>query len=244
MNPRPTTLITGAAKRIGAAIAEHLARQGHALVLHYHTSEREALALAERLRAQGTAVALVQADLSHPEALSGFWQGLPACNTLIHNASHYSRDPFTKFSAADLRRHLAVNLEAPLLLTQGFLKQLPAGVKGQVLVLGDGVQGGSISPAYFPYAVSKHAWVAIIELLAASLAPHVRANLIALAPTLPNDADSDGLFERLAARAPLKRNATVEEVLAAVDYMLAAPGVTGQVLALGSGMGNRLAPAQ
>lgn len=237
---KPTTFITGAGKRIGAAIATHLAGQGHDLVLHYNRSKAEAEALAETLRATPTApkVTLIAADLAQTEHLADLWKTIPPCTNIIHNASLYKRDKISSFSAADLRAHLAVNLEAPLLLTQGFLAQLPQNAQGNVIVLGDGAFRWSISPEFFTYAVSKHAWGSLIDLLAAACAPQVRANLVALAPTLPGEIDSDALFQRLAAQAPLQRTGAVSEVLAAIDYLLASPGVTGQTLHLGNGMAN------
>lgn len=239
MSTKPTTLITGSGKRIGAAMARHLVRQGHDLVLHYHRSQVEAEALAVELRKMGAVVTLVQADLEKPEGLSGFWAGLPPVTNIIHNASRYTRDKLETFGAADLRVHLAVNLEAPLLLTQGFMGQLPAGVAGRVVVLGDDALGWSTSPEFFTYAVSKHAWASVIDLLAAACAPRATANVIALAPTLPGASDSAEMFTRLAAWSPLKRTGSVEEVLTALDCLLASPGVTGQVLGLGNGMGLR-----
>ncbi len=236
MHKKSTTLITGAAKRIGAGIAQHLASQGHDLVLHYHASRAEVEALAERLRAE-VQVTLLQADLKDLSSLDAIWRDLPPVTNIIHNASSYSRDTITDFSHADLRNHLAVNFEAPLLLTQGFLKQLPQGVKGNVVVLGDDALGWSVSPHFFSYGVSKHAWRAVIELLAASCAPRCRANMIALAPTLPGATDDEAMFDRLAKRAPLERTGTIKEVLAALDYVLNAPGLTGQTIGLGNGMG-------
>lgn len=230
-----TTLITGAGKRVGAAIARHLAAAGHHLVLHYNQSQTEIEALAAQLRSGGTTVTLRQADLENLSEHAGFWKGLPPVNTIIHNASRYTRDTLANFTPEDLRSHLAVNFEAPLILTQGFMAQLPANTAGNVIVLGDDALGWSIAPAFFSYAVSKHAWTAIIELLAAAVSPHVRANLIALAPTLPGVNDPEGLFDRMAERAPLKRTGTVEEVLAAIDYLLTARGITGQTLHLGNG---------
>ena len=240
MSEKTTTLITGAGKRIGAGIARHLAGRGHDLVLHYHTSKDEAESLAAQLRGEGAAVTLVQANLEDVNSLADFWQGLPPCTNIIHNASRYTRDKLADFSVNDLRAHMAVNFEAPLVLTQGFMAQLPAGVAGNVVVLGDDALGWSISPEFFSYAVSKHAWVSIIELLAAAVAPRARANVIALAPTLPAANDPDGMFARLAERAPLKRTGDVADVLAAVDYLLAAVGTTGQVLHLGNGMGSAI----
>jgi NAD(P)-dependent dehydrogenase (short-subunit alcohol dehydrogenase family) len=234
---QPTTLITGAGKRIGAAIARHLAARGHSLVLHYHRSQAEAEALAHELRAGGTTVTLVQADLEHTADLATFWQGLPPVTHIIHNASRYVRDTLADFTAADLRAHLAVHVESPLLLTQGFFRQFPAGAAGNVIILGDGTLGWSVSPEFFTYAVSKHAWASLIDLLAAACAPSIRANVIALAPTLPNTHDPVGLFDRLAQQAPLNRTGDVVEVLSALDFLLINPAVTGQIIDLSNGMG-------
>ncbi len=134
MNAKPTTLITGASRRIGACIARHLAAQDHDLVLHYATSKAEAEALATELRGRGTAVTLVQADLADLASLETFWQGLPPVTSIIHNASRYSRDTLETLTLADLRAHMAINFEAPLLLTQGFMAQLPQGAAGNIIV--------------------------------------------------------------------------------------------------------------
>jgi NAD(P)-dependent dehydrogenase (short-subunit alcohol dehydrogenase family) len=239
MTSRPTTLISGAAKRIGAAIAQHLAAHGHNLVLHYNQSQAEAEALASELRSLPSEpeVTLVRADLEKPESVSSLWEGLPPVTTIIHNASRYTRDRLTDFTPADLRAHLAVNFESPLILSQGFVSQLPQSVHGNLIVLGDDALGWSASPEFFTYSVSKHSWRAIIDLMAAASAPRISANVIALAPTLPGVQDPEGMFDRLAAHAPLKRTGTVAEVLAAVDFLLATPGITGQTLGLGNGMG-------
>jgi NAD(P)-dependent dehydrogenase (short-subunit alcohol dehydrogenase family) len=239
MTHKPTTLITGSGRRVGEQIARHLAARGHDLVLHYHRSKDAAEALAGELRATShkPRITLVHADLENLPECAAFWDGLPPVTNLIHNASRYTRDRLADFSVSDLRAHLAVNLEAPLILTQGFVRQLPNGVSGNVLVLGDGTLGWSISPEFFSYAVSKHAWSSLIDVLAAAVAPRVRANVIALAPTLPGVNDPEGMFERLAEHAPLKRTGDVAEVLAAIDFLLNSPGITGQVISLGNGMG-------
>ena len=167
---KPTTLITGAGKRIGAAIALHLAAQGHDLVLHYRSAQGASQALAETLRGHyGTNITLVQADLEYLPEGGAFWAGLPPVSAIIHNAARFVREPFAQMTAASLRAQLAVNFEAPLLLTQGFLAQLPQGVHGQVIVLGDGAKKWSISPEFFSYAVSKCAWEGVIDLLGVGL---------------------------------------------------------------------------
>lgn len=235
---KPTTLITGAGVRIGAEIARHLAGVGHDLVLHYHNSKAEAEALAADLRAaHGATVTLVMADLEDTEALARFWEGLPPVTTLIHNAARFMRDDITTATARGLRSHLAVNLEAPLLLAQSFLSQLPAAEAGNMIILGDGSKGWSISPEFFTYAVSKLAWESVIDLLAAAMAPRARTNVIALAPTLPNARETAAMYTRLASVAPLQRNSSTHEVCAAIDFLRASPGVTGQVISLASGFG-------
>ncbi len=234
MSHPPTTLITGAGKRIGAAIAQHLAGRGHELVLHYNGSQAEAEALATQLP---TKVTLLQADLADTENLPAFWAGLPPVTHLVHNAASFAREPFAQFTPQQLRRHLAINLEAPLILSQGFLQQLPEGVQGSITVLGDGAMGWSISPNFFPYAVSKHAWTSVIDLLATSLAPRARANLVTLGPTLPGALDGPDTFATLAAAMPLKRTGSPEEVCHVVAQLIASPGITGQIISLANGMG-------
>lgn len=238
MTTHPTTLITGAARRIGAAIARHLAAQGHTLVLHYHRSKAEAEALATELRALSTkpTITLVAADLQKPDTLTDFWNGLPPVTTIIHNASRYTRDTLESFDSADLRAHMAVNFVSPLILSQGFMHQLPKDAQGNIIVLGDDAFGWSTSPEFFTYSISKHSWRAAIDVLAAACAPRVRANVVALAPTLKGETDDDALFARLAKRAPLARTGEVSEVLAAIDFLLVSPGITGQTIGLGNGM--------
>lgn len=230
-----TMLITGGGQRIGAALADHAARNGWNLVLHYHRSREEAETLAASLRANHAVhVTLKQADLCDG-TLAHFWQGLPPVTALVHNAATFERDTLGSMQAATLQAQLQVNFTAPLLLTQGFMKQLPPGANGSVTILGDGVMGWSVSPEFFSYAISKQAWIGALDVLASACAPRVRVNLIALAPTLPNAHDTPEMFARLAERAPLKRVSDPAEVAAALSYLLQAESVTGQVVSLAAG---------
>lgn len=231
-----TLLITGGAKRIGAALAAHAASLGWALVLHYHRAADEAEALAVALKKQyGVRVTLKQADLRDATSLADFWNGLPPVTAIVHNAAMFERDTLASMTNATLHTQLQVNFTAPLQLTQGFMQQLPRDAKGSVTILGDGVMGWSVSPEFFTYSISKHAWISALDVLAAACAPRARVNLIALAPTLPNANDTPEMFARLAERAPLKRTGEVAEVCHALAYLLHADGVTGQVLNLANG---------
>lgn len=235
-SPRPRAFVTGAAKRIGRAICEHLAARGYDLVLHCHQSRDEAESLAQVLRAKGAEAQVVQADLASIHQLHTLWQGVPPCDLIIHNASAFVRDSAADCDSEVLEAHAQINYLAPVILSQQFARQLPAAKKGQVIFLSDSVLGWSISPQFFSYAASKLALNSATDLLAAALAPNIRVNTIALGPTLESAHDKEGLFAKLAQAAPLKRTSAPTEVLAALDYLLAAEGVTGQILSLSGGM--------
>ena len=235
---KETILITGGARRIGAALARHFAGEGYDLILHYSKSKKEAERLAQSLR-KSVRISLVQADFTVPEQLSHFWRDLPATTAIIHNASLFKRDTLATMRAASIRDHLAVHVEAPLLLTQGFLKQLPKTKVGSILLLGDATFGWSLAPQFFSYAVSKHALTSVLDLLAAAAAPRARVNLIGLGPTLQGAMDDAKTFRMLAGKAPLQRTATVADVCEAASYLMAAKGVTGQNLSLANGFDLR-----
>lgn len=236
MTHEKTILITGGGKRIGAALATHAASLGWNLVLHYHRGGDEVHALGDTLKKNYSVnVSLKQADLRDATSLADFWRGLPPVTALVHNAAMFERDTLTSMTSSTLQAQLQVNFTAPLVLTQGFMKQLPHGANGSVTILGDGVMGWSVSPEFFTYALSKHAWIGALDVLAAACAPRARVNLIALAPTLPNENDTPEMFARLAERAPLKRTGEVAEVCSALAYLLNAPAVTGQILNLANG---------
>lgn len=227
-------LITGAGQRVGAALARHFAAQGWQLVLHYHRSRDAAETLADALRrAHGVTVDCHGADLAGNA--DEFWNGLLPCHAILHNAAMFTRDRLQTMQTATAQQQLQVNFIAPLLLSQGFMAQLPEDAVGNILLLGDGTFGWSISPEFFSYAASKQALAGCLDLLAAACAPRARVNLIALGPSLPGATDSEAMFARLAQRAPLQRTSTPEEVMAAADYALNAPGMTGQTLYLSGG---------
>lgn len=235
-SPRPRALITGAAKRIGARIAEHLARRGCDIVLHCHLSVNEAEALSAQLNALGARVTIMRQDLSKIHELPRFFDGVPPCDILVHNASVFIRDSLETMESDVLEAQMRVNMMAPLLLAQGFAKQLPAGSGGHMIMLSDGVYGWSISPHFFSYAASKLALNSSTDLLASALAPRIRVNTIALGATLENAEDSSALFDKLASLSPLGRTSAPEEVLRTLDYVLDTSSVTGEVLSLASGM--------
>jgi NAD(P)-dependent dehydrogenase (short-subunit alcohol dehydrogenase family) len=240
-SPVPVALITGAARRVGRSIALALAERGYDIVIHYHRSEESARALVGEIEAYGRRAVAIAAHLEVPAQIDALVPratellGAPL-TLLVNNASHFARDTLADASYEGFLSHQQVNLYAPMALSQAFAAQLPASAAGQIINLSDGVYGWSMSPHFLTYSLSKFGLLSLTELLASSLAPKIRVNAIALGPTLPGVMDTPGTFEKLARLAPLKRVSAPEEVVAAMDYLLTAPSVTGQVLYLSGGM--------
>jgi NAD(P)-dependent dehydrogenase (short-subunit alcohol dehydrogenase family) len=234
----PRALITGASKRVGRALALHLAHAGYDLVLHYHRSQPVAEKLAGEIRALGREAILVKADLESPDQAVHLLTNLAGnpLTLLIHNAASFERDTLATMSAKRLEAQFHTNLLSPLLLTQAFAKQLPASQSGLVIALADGMLGWSASHHFFSYAASKLAWAPLTDLLASALAPNVRMNTIALGATIPGVMDSETTFNHLAAISPLERTSHPDEVIRTVDYLLASPSITGQVIYLSAGL--------
>ena len=240
MPAAPIALITGAARRVGRAIALALAERGYDIVIHYHRSEDAAKALVGEIEAHGRRAIAIAAHLEIPSQTEALVpraaEMLGPISLLVNNASHFARDTLATTDYDTFLAHSHVNLYAPLALSQAFAAQLPATGNAQIINLSDGVYGWSMSPQFLTYSLSKFGLVSLTELLAATLAPRCRVNAIALGPTMPGVMDTPGTFEKLASLAPLKRVSSPEEVVAAMDYLLHAPSVTGQVLYLSGGM--------
>lgn len=232
-------LITGAARRIGREIALGLARDGWNVAVHYGHSRRDAEILTEEIAALGVLAVPLAAELADAAAASALVgraaEALGPLSLLVHNAAVFDKEGLADFRHDTFARQMAVNLEAPLHLSRDFVAQAPAG--SNIVCLLDGMEGWSVSAAYLSYALSKQGLREAIRLLARPLAPRVRINGIAPGATLEGPYDTPGAFERLAQRAPLQRTGNPGEILDALRFFLASPGVTGQVIDLSGGMG-------
>src|ERR1700743_3896193 len=134
-----TVLITGAAKRLGRAIALDLARHGWNIALHYHASEKEARATCEDARTAGVKVALLEADLLREDQTSALVpravKELGPLTALVNSASLFENDEWVNATRASWDKHMEVNLRAPFVLAQAFAKQLPLGMKGGIVTM-------------------------------------------------------------------------------------------------------------
>lgn len=231
-------LVTGAAKRVGRAIASDLARRGWGVAVHYRTSEVEAHEVVAAIRADGGSAVAIRADLAEEEEveslLSSAAVSLGPLHCLINSASVFERDSLGDVTCQSWQLHMAVNVRAPLLLTQSFLRQLPAGEEGNVINIID-ERVWNLTPHFVSYTVSKSALWILTRVLAPALAPRVRINGIGPGETLPSFHQTDQSFERMCATMPLRRGTTPEQICEAVHFILGARAMTGQMIVLDGG---------
>lgn len=236
---RQTAIVTGGAKRIGGAFAQALAEDGWDLVLHCNTSRDEADAHARTLRGLGAKVAVVAADLADPaaaEAIVAAADGLAPLGLLINSASRFVHDRVEDFEAAEFDTHMAVNLRAPALLTQAFARALaPERAEAALVVNLLDAKLESLNPDHFTYTLSKIALAGMTELVARSYAPLIRAVGIAPAVTLVWGPHSRADFEAVHGMNPLRRGVAVEELVAALRFIIATPTYNAQTIVLDGG---------
>jgi NAD(P)-dependent dehydrogenase (short-subunit alcohol dehydrogenase family) len=231
-------LITGAARRIGRAIALDLAQAGWRIGIHYRSSATAAQNLAGEIAALGGKTALLDADLADAEAVRtliprcGEQLGAPCC--LINNASLFMEDTIGTLDEESWRTHIDTNLRAPVLLSQSFAAGLPEGQNGNIINIVD-QRVLKPSPDFFSYTVSKAGLWWVTQTMAQALAPRIRVNAVSPGPVLASIHQTQEDFAAEAESTLLKRGASPEEIAAAVRYLLNAPAVTGQMIAVDGG---------
>lgn len=237
-HPPGTALVTGAANRLGAALAEALAAAGWAVVIHHRSGADEAKALAARLTAAGGRAATLRADLAMRRQRRTLIARAAAkfgpLTLLVNNASSFAPDAVTDLDEALWDSHFAVHVEAPAFLARDFAAQLPAGAEGSIVNIVD-ERVLHLTPNYFSYTLSKAALWTMTQTLAQALAPRIRVNAIGPGPTLPEKGRSAASFRRARAALPLGRGADPADIAAALLYLVSARAVTGQMLAVDGG---------
>jgi NAD(P)-dependent dehydrogenase (short-subunit alcohol dehydrogenase family) len=227
-----TAIVTGGAKRIGAALCRALAADGWHLLIHCNASVAEAGALAEEL---GNAK-VVSAELADPGAAATVFaalQGLPPPRLLVNNASRFSYDDAAGFTLDGWNAHLDINLRAPALLSQAFAAGAPGG--GLIVNLLD-AKLAAPNPDFFTYTVSKFGLAGLTELSARAYAAQgIRVCGIAPSVTLVSGPQSRDNFDAVHALNALRRGVRVEEIVAALRFLLATPTITGQTITLDGG---------
>jgi pteridine reductase len=234
-------LITGGAKRVGAATCRRLHSAGANLMLHYRVSAGEARLLQAELNHQRKdSVALIQADLLDiaklPAMVEQTVQSFGRLDALVNNASSFFQTPVGEITAAAWEDLIGTNLRAPLFLSQAAAPALKKS-QGAIVNITD-IHAERPLKNYVVYSVAKAGLVGLTRSLARELAPEVRVNAIAPGPILwPDDESFDELSrQRIISHTPLKREGTPEDIAKAVHFLLAeATYVTGETINVDGG---------
>ena len=224
-----TAIVTGGAKRIGAALVRALAADGWHVLIHYHRSKAEAEALAAE-----TGGSTVRADLAEPGAaqtIIGALDGLPPARLLVNNASVFAHDDIADFTAESWAAHLDVNLRAPAFLSRAFAAHADEGLIVNLL----DAKLAAPNPDFFSYTISKMGFAGLTELCARAFAPKLRVNAIAPSVTMVSGPQSRANFAKVHALNALGRGVAVEEIVAALRFIIAAPSMTGHTILLDGG---------
>lgn len=231
-------LVTGAARRIGRAIALDLAGQGFAVALHCHGSQEAAEEVAAAIAAHGGRAAVLPCDLAREDEVAGLVEraerAVGPLGLLVNNASVFERDDALGATRASWDLHMEVNLRAPFVLTQEFARRLPDGAEGLVVNLLD-QRVWALTPHFTSYTLSKAGLWTLTRTLALALAPRIRVVGVGPGPALPSARQTDDQFAAQVAALPLERGTSPGEICRTVRYLLATPSITGQMIALDGG---------
>jgi NAD(P)-dependent dehydrogenase (short-subunit alcohol dehydrogenase family) len=227
-----SVLITGGAKRLGAAIARAIAAAGYTPVIHAHNSAAEAAALAEALGG-----AFVLGDLSDPATparlIAEASERAGPLFGLINNASRFEFDSPASVTAESMAAHFGPNLVAPLLLMKCFAAALTL-ERGVVINILD-QKLSNLNPDFFSYTLSKAALAAGAEMAAMAFAPRVRVCGIAPGLTMIAPRQTPERFEQAWRANPLRRGAAPEDIARAAVFLLDTPSMTGTTITVDGG---------
>ena len=230
-------IITGAATRMGAAIAKKLSGPKVEIVIHYNKSKSNAEQLKKELIKNKTKVYLIKGDLSKENDLKKIVKfsksKLKYFDCLINNASLFENDNLKNFTSKSWSQHLNVNLKAPAYLTKEFAKNIRGKNNNIINIIDQRVF--KLTPFFFSYTLSKTGLYTLTKTSAMSLSPNIRVNGIAPGPTIKNKRQTDKHFKKQYLATPLRKQVGVEEVCNAVDFFIKNSSITGQVLAIDSG---------
>lgn len=237
-HPDQIALVTGAATRIGAAIARRLAGEGFAVVIHHRSKPAEAEALAANIRESGARAATVQSNLAdrtqRGRTIADAAAHFGPLTLLVNNASSFERDSVSDLDESLWDQHFAIHAEAPAFLARDFAAQLPPDTKGNIINLID-ERVLDLSPAFFSYTLSKSVLWTMTRTLAQSLAPNIRVNAIGPGASVAPPGVTAEAHAKRNAELPLGHAAGAEEIADAVIAILGLPTMTGQMLALDGG---------
>jgi len=227
-----SALITGASKRVGKAISEHLAGKGWNVIIHFNSSEKPAHELKDALSKKypGQNFDIIQANLADEseveKLISQVAEKTGAFDLLVNNASVFNPGYLAETDAALFNSQMDVNLKAPFLLTRDFAKHCK---KGNIINFVD-TRITTNKSNFAAYSLSKKGLLELTKMAALELSSEIRVNAIAPGVTLPPEDKDESYLENLAQNIPMKKPGGLVPILKSVDYILENEHLTGQLL--------------
>jgi NAD(P)-dependent dehydrogenase (short-subunit alcohol dehydrogenase family) len=233
-----TALVTGAAKRIGRAIALSLAEAGASIAITFRDSEPEAAQTVADLRALGVDAAAFQAELRDPAQITASVDAALAhfshLDILVNNAGRYETAALESISVDQWDAMFETNTRAPFLAAQAAYPHLKA-ARGRIINIGS-LGGLHPWPTHAHYCTSKAALHMLTRTMSKAWAPEISVNCVAPGMIVTSEVDPE--FEHFARRTPMKRNGSAADVAAAVLFFATGPHfITGQILSVDGGLG-------
>lgn len=230
-------VVTGAARRLGRAIALGLARDGWSIVLGYLSSQAEAEQTAAEVRALGVQCVICQADMSQPDDVDKLMRcaiesGPVRC--LVNNASLFEFDCAKSIEPVSFNQHMTTNLLAPLLLTRKLYEHIPEGEQGVVVNLLD-QKLDNLNPDFLSYTLAKAGLNTATRMLATELAPRLRVVGVSPGLTLISHLQTQAEFEQAHQISPINRSSQPEDIVNAVCFLVQSPAITGTTLLVDGG---------
>jgi len=231
-------LITGAATRVGKAIALHFAERGWNIALHYFRSSAKAKELKKIIEQHWVKVALIKADLKNSKQtekiISLAKKKLGAINCLVNNAALFEKDDITNFTNKSWNDHLNINLLAPTILTKQFAKQAPKKTVSNIINIID-QRIFNLTPFFMSYTISKSGLQTLTKTMAMRLGPNIKVNAIAPGPTIKSKRQTDKHFRNQVRSTLLQKTVRSEDICDTVEFLINNNSVTGQIIAVDSG---------
>ena len=231
-------LITGAATRVGRAIALHFAERGWNIALHYLSSSSKAQKLKSAIEQSLVKVVLIKADLKNPKqvekVVSLAKRKLGTIDCLINNAALFEKDDILNFTTKDWNNHLNINLLAPTILIKNFAKQASKKTTSNIINIID-QRIFNLTPFFMSYTISKSGLHALTKIMAMRLGPNIKVNGIAPGPTLKSKRQTVKHFKNQVNSTLLKKSVRLKDICDTVEFLIENSSITGQIIAVDSG---------
>ena len=231
-------LITGAATRVGKAIALHFAERGWNIALHYFKSSLQAKKLKKIIEQNRVKVALVKADLKNSKQtekiITVARKKLGTIDCLVNNAALFEKDDIANFTTKSWNDHLNINLLAPTILTKQFAKQTSKKTVSNIINIID-QRIFNLTPFFMSYTISKSGLQTLTKTMAMRLGPKIKVNAIAPGPTIKSKRQSERHFKNQVRSTILKKPVRTEDICDTVEFLINNNSITGQIITVDSG---------